>query len=120
MSCWPEFELRGGIEINQTRGIYGNEIKEVMVCPYPFYSFSINSNGTVSPCFIDWSRKLLVGDIIKQSVKEVWDSQEMKHLQKLFLKMERKNHPVCKDCGQLTHAHCDNIDEFAKELLERI
>lgn len=119
MSCWPEFELRGGVQVNHERGIFGDGIKEVMVCPYPFYSFSINSSGTVSSCFIDWSRKLILGDVIKQSVKEVWNGKELRNLQILFLKMERKSHPVCKNCGQLTHAHCDNIDKFAQELLNK-
>ena len=45
MACWPNFELRGGVEVNNEVGIYGQEISEVDACPYPFYSFSINSDG---------------------------------------------------------------------------
>ena len=60
MSCWPEFELRDGVSVNQDRGIYGQPIQEVSVCSYPFYSFSINPEGTASLCFLDWGRKLLI------------------------------------------------------------
>ncbi len=118
MSCWPEFELNG-VEVNKDVGIYQQEIKEVLVCPYVFYSFSINSNGTASACYLDWARKLLIGDVNKQSVKEIWNGSELKELQRMFLKKERKTHYICKDCGQLTHGMPDNIDEYSGELLKK-
>ncbi|KLI19242.1 radical SAM protein [Brachyspira hyodysenteriae] len=119
MSCWPEFEL-DGISVNMERGIYGQEIKEVMVCPYVFYSMSINSTGIASACYLDWERKLIIGDVNKESVKTIWNSNEMNNLRKLFLKKERKSHPICKNCGQLTHGMPDNIDDYADELLKRM
>ncbi|ACN85129.1 radical SAM protein [Brachyspira hyodysenteriae] len=119
MSCWPEFEL-DGISVNMERGIYGQEIKEVMVCPYVFYSMSINSTGIASACYLDWERKLIIGDVNKESVKTIWNSNEMNNLRKLFLKKERKSHPICKNCGQLTHGMPDNIDDYADELLNKI
>lgn len=119
MSCWPEFEL-DGISVNMERGIYGQEIKEVMVCPYVFYSMSINSTGIASACYLDWERKLIIGDINKESVKTIWNGKEMNDLRKLFLRKERKFHPICKNCGQLTHGMPDNIDDYADELLNKI
>ncbi len=119
MSCWPEFELNG-IEVNSKYGIYGQKIQEVMVCPYVFYSFSINSDGITSLCFLDWSRKLIIGDVKNQCVKDIWESKKMQEFKKMFLRMERKSHPICKDCGQMTHGSPDNIDEFASILLERL
>lgn len=118
MSCWPEFEL-DGINVNMERGIYGQEIKEVMVCPYVFYSMSINSSGIASACYLDWERKLIIGDANKEKVKDIWNSKEMNDLRKLFLRKERKSHPICQNCGQLTHGMPDNIDDYAEELLKR-
>ena len=119
MSCWPEFEL-DNVNVNMDRGIYGQNIKEVMVCPYVFYSMSINSSGMASACYLDWERKLIIGDLNKGSVKDIWNGKPMNDLRKLFLMKERKNHPICKDCGQLTHGMPDNIDDYADELLGRI
>ena len=118
MSCWPEFEL-DGINVNMERGIYGQEIKEVIVCPYVFYSMSINSTGIASACYLDWERKLIIGDSNKETVKDIWNSKEMNDLRKLFLRKERKSHPICKDCGQLTHGMPDNIDDYAEALLKK-
>jgi radical SAM protein with 4Fe4S-binding SPASM domain len=121
MSCWPEFDLANyGLQANSEFGIYGQQIKEVSACSYVFYSFSINSDGTCSTCFLDWSRKLLIGDVRQESVKNVWLGKKMQAYQKMFLRGERKKHPVCKDCGQMSHGMPDNIDPYAKELLGRL
>jgi len=118
MSCWPEFELRG-VEANQKFSIYGQPIKEVQVCPYVFYSFSINSDGSASACFLDWSRKLIIGDAKNESVKDIWNGKKLLNYQKMFLMKKRKEHPICCDCGQMTHGMPDNIDEYATELITR-
>jgi MoaA/NifB/PqqE/SkfB family radical SAM enzyme len=119
MSCWPEFELNG-VDINQEVGIYGQQIKEVLVCPYVFYSFSINSDGSASTCFLDWARKLSIGDVKRQSVKEIWDGDALFEYQKAFLSMKRKGLDVCANCGQLSHGMPDNLDPYAAELLEKL
>lgn len=120
MSCWPNFELRDGLEVNQEVALYGQEIKEVNVCPYVFYSFSINSDGKVSLCFLDWSRQLLIGNVNNESVKSIWLGEKLRNYQKMFLEGNRKSHPICKNCGQMSHGMPDNIDIFAKEILSRI
>lgn len=120
MSCWPNFELRDGLEVNQEEGIYGQEIKEVSVCPYVFYSFSINSDGKVSLCFLDWSRQLLIGNVNNESVKSIWLGEKLRSYQKMFLEGNRKSHPICKDCGQLSHGMPDDIDKFKEILLKKI
>ncbi len=119
MSCWPEFELKG-IKVNQEFGIYGQKIKEVQVCPYVFYSFSINSDGSASACFLDWSRKLIIGDAKSESVKDIWNGEKLLNYQKMFLKKKRKEHLICGNCGQITHGLPDDIDAYADTLLEKI
>lgn len=119
MSCWPEFELNG-VEINQEFGIYGQKINEVHICPYIFYSFSINSDGTASACFLDWSRKLIIGNANVESIRDIWKGDKLFDYQRMFLLMKRKKHPVCGQCGQLSHGLPDNIDPYADVLLERL
>lgn len=118
MDCWPTFEQKK-VKVNEKRGIYGQAIKEVLVCPYMFYSFAVNSDGTISLCFLDWHRKLVIGDAKIQSVKEVWQGDKMKEYQKLFLQGKRKTHPICAECGQLRQGQPDDIDQFAEELLKK-
>jgi len=119
MSCWPGFELKG-VEVNQGVGLYGQKIKEVQVCPYVFYSFSINSDGSASLCFLDWSRKLIIGDVKKESVKDIWNGEKLLNYQKMFLIKKRKEHPICSNCGQMSHGMPDDIDDYAEELLNKL
>jgi MoaA/NifB/PqqE/SkfB family radical SAM enzyme len=119
MDCWPTFEQKK-VTINESRGIYANEIKEVLVCPYVFYSFAINSDGTYSLCFLDWKRTLLLGNAKDTLVKKIWNGKQLKDYQKLFLRGERKSHSVCGECGQLRQGAPDDLDAFMEDLLRKI
>ncbi len=119
MSCWPNFELHD-VKVNEEVGIFGQSINEVQVCPYVFYSFSINSDGKVSLCFIDWSKKLIIGDVNTESVKSIWQGEKLRNYQKMFLRKDRKKHPICGNCGQMSHGNPDNIDAYAEELLAKL
>lgn len=119
MSCWPNFELRD-VKPNSEKGIYGQEISETNVCSYVFYSFAINSDGLISLCFLDWSRKLILGDCKIENLADIWNGKKMKNYQKMFLRGERKKHPICGNCGQMTHGNSDNIDQYANKILANI
>lgn len=118
MDCWPTFE-QTKVAVNEERGIYGGTIHEVMVCPYVFYSFAVNSDGTVSPCFLDWHRKLVVGDVRTENLVELWNGEKMDEYRTLFLRGARKSHPICGSCGQLRQGQPDDIDRFAPALLQK-
>jgi radical SAM protein with 4Fe4S-binding SPASM domain len=118
--CWPKFEMSDGIVPNTEVGIYGQEIKEVDVCPYIFYSLSINADGKASLCFLDWSRELIVGDIRTESFKEIWKGETLYNHRRMHLLKRRKDNPICAGCGQLSHCLPDDIDSFAEILLERL
>ena len=117
--CWPEFGVEERLGIDIKAGIYNNPITEVQVCPYIFYSLSVNSDGSVSLCFLDWSRKLPLGDVRRQSLREIWNGQALRRHRLAHLRGERKNDPVCAACGQLSHCLPDNIDSYATVLQER-
>ena len=118
MKCWNEFELKD-VQINDQVGIYGQAIKRIEVCPYIFYSMSVNSDGTVSACFVDWNRKLLIGDANRENIVSIWHGKALRDLQKLMLKKQRHLHQVCNSCGQMTHGMPDCIDEYSEQLLKK-
>ena len=121
LDCWPNFSFRGNLKSNKNLGIWGEEVeKELDVCPYPFYSISLNSNGTMSLCFLDWAHKLVVGDLNKESLKEIWNGKNLKNYRMMFLKGNRKEHDVCGKCGQMSHGSPDNIDSFKSDLLGKL
>lgn len=118
--CWPSFDVeeRTGIEI--TEGIYGNSIHDIETCPYIFYSMAVNTDGSVSLCFLDWARTLPIGDVRTESLKAIWNGEAMRRHRIAHLSGCRKDDPTCAACGQLSHCLPDNIDPYRWQLLERI
>ncbi len=118
--CWPEFDVEDRLGVQITRGIYNQPIGEVNTCPYIFYSISVNSDGSVSLCFLDWAHKLLIGDVREESLKEIWEGDALFQHQIDHLRGKRKASPVCGQCGQLSHCLPDNIDPYIGMLAERL
>lgn len=117
--CWPEFDVEKYTGVNITTGIYQQPVTPTDTCPYIFYSISVNADGLVSSCFLDWGRKLIVGDVSEKSLKAIWHSREMNALRRQHLEGRRHDNPVCSRCGQLTHCLPDNIDQHRQMLLPR-
>ena len=115
--CWPNFDV-GKVG---DKGIYNQPLKPApKVCPYIFYSTKINSDGTVSLCFLDWARKLILGDLKKERFKDIWNGDLLLNYRTFNLVGKRKHLAVCNNCQQLVYGAPDNIDVYAEELLRRI
>lgn len=118
--CWPEFDVEERTGFKITTGIYNQPISPTNTCPYIFYAMSVNADGLVSSCFLDWGRKLIVGDVREQSLGDVWNSDKFYTLRMDHLEGRRMQNPVCSQCGQLTHCLPDNIDPYAKDLAVKL
>ncbi len=117
--CWPDFDVEKYTGIHITQGIYQQPVTPTDTCPYIFYSISVNADGLVSSCFLDWGRKLIVGDVAAQSLRSIWHSDTMNALRRQHLEGRRGENSVCSKCGQLTHCLPDNIDQFRAMLLPK-
>ena len=72
----------------------------------------------MSLCFLDWQRKLLIGDLRKQTFRKIWEGVKLRNFRLMNLEMRRKKHKICGECGQLSHCMPDDIDVYSKELIE--
>ena len=118
--CWPTFDVEERTGMKITEGIYGNAIRDVSVCPYIFYSMAVNTDGTVSLCFLDWARTLTIGDVRTHSLKAIWTGETTYQYRVAHLQGRRKDNSTCAGCGQLSHCLPDNIDAYVDILLKRI
>ncbi|ATX78641.1 radical SAM additional 4Fe4S-binding SPASM domain-containing protein [Mariprofundus aestuarium] len=118
--CWPEFDVESFTGVTIKEGIYQQPVTPTDTCPYIFYSMSVNADGLVSSCFLDWGRKLLIGDANKQTLQEIWNSGALNALRRQHLEGRRCENGVCSQCGQLTHCLPDNIDAHRAELLPKL
>ena len=67
------------LDLNLGQRFDGKDLNKVKVCPQIFKSMQINSDGRVIPCCIDFKTANLIGDLNKESVKNIWNGQELIH-----------------------------------------
>ena len=119
---WPDFDLRqrAGVKVQALTGQYRQSLQEKDVCTYIFYAMAVNADGTVSACCPDWDQKLVIGDLRRDGLREIWNSPSLHRLRMQHLDGARRDHPLCKGCEHVTHAQVDNIDAFKGQLRERL
>ncbi len=83
------------------------------VCPYPFYVLVVHADLDVSVCCADWNKKALVGNLRRQTLAEVWRSQELRDFQKMHVENRRSENESCRNCTVL-FTHPDNLDGLSR------
>jgi radical SAM protein with 4Fe4S-binding SPASM domain len=70
---------------------------------YPCYSlwdsFTINSDGLVSACCMDWNRSLLLGDVRTQSIEQLWHEKQIREFRQYHIRGDFKKMPLCTKCN---------------------
>lgn len=73
----------------------------VRITPYCFHIFrqlNIYSDGTVTPCCEDVHGRYPLGNVKKEGIKKLWNSQKMKILRKKNFQRKREQINICKTC----------------------
>lgn len=117
---WSDWdELNQNFDIRKT-GMHGQKLQTVQVCPYSFYSLIINADGEVTVCCADWRRKFVVGDLKRQSLYEIWNSERLRTFWKDMLSGRKDQYEMCRKCLLPMYDCNDNIDSYAEQILRRI
>jgi len=114
-NCWYDLDVEN---VNKDVGIYGQPLDDIEICPYIFYSFLIQPDGKISLCFLDWNKKMIIGDTGKQSVKDAWTSELFNKIRIDMLEGKKNN--ICQKCSQLKAGMPVNLDPYKSELLKRM
>jgi MoaA/NifB/PqqE/SkfB family radical SAM enzyme len=105
---------------DNNKGLHGQIVQSIKVCPYIFYSFIINPDGQVTACCADWRRKLILGDASTASVIDIWNGEILRKFWIDMLKGNKDNYKMCSKCV-LPSVDCnDNIDNYANDILKKI
>lgn len=116
---WPGFDdeiIPKGGDV----ALYGGPVREQDVCPYIFYTTTVNSDGTVSLCVQDWARKLVVGDVRTQSFRDIWLGQLINQHRTAHLEGCRKDNETCAQCGVMSYSLYDDLDKDADAIRSRL
>lgn len=102
-------------------GMYDQKtVRYKKVCPFIFMYLHINHDGIVSPCTLDWPREVAIGDVNKNTSKEIWNGQTLKDLQIKMLLGKRDEINFCKDCSAPMVCCDENLDNHTEDLLKKI
>ena len=72
-------------------------------CHYPFYKLFVDYNGDVLFCANDWGKEIKVGNLVNQTLEDVWLGEKMYEIRKKLMIGQRDFSP-CNKCsvnGQL-------------------
>lgn len=67
-------------------------------CPEVFEKLSINWDGTVTACCSDSDNKMLIGDLKRQSLAEIWKSDVLNQYRDLLVDMRHDEIEFCSGC----------------------
>jgi radical SAM protein with 4Fe4S-binding SPASM domain len=79
-------------------GIKPDEKKEHLPCQDILTKMCIYSNGDVTVCCDDTEGKMVLGNVMKDKMKELWDSEAYKGLRLLLKNMKMDMFELCKNC----------------------
>lgn len=69
-------------------------------CLLPFNQLSIRANGKISLCSIDALCQRTMGDLTKNSIKDIWNSTEYNNIRRLLIQGRSSLFP-CQNCDML-------------------
>ncbi|KJU81327.1 radical SAM protein [Candidatus Magnetobacterium bavaricum] len=90
----------GLVDSNKYRAIHDNPIEHLPLdreCYYPFYMILIDLNGDVLLCPHDWSKKLVLGNVDRENIWEIWNNDILKKI-RLMLVNNNRNFSPCIKC----------------------
>lgn len=118
--AWPDFDITQSGYLYEDIGNYEQPLENRKVCPYLFYIMVVNADGTVSTCVGDWKHGQVVGDIQKNSLKEIWLGESQRHYQLSHLQGNKDCFELCRVCQVITHGCYDNIDTAAERIAKKL
>ncbi len=73
-------------------------------CNMPLFRLSIKSDGNVKPCCVGFGENINLGNIYKDKLSEIWNSQFMKDFQKMHIEKRAYENDTCKKCLKNSNA----------------
>lgn len=104
----PKVAMNRRTQLNQRR----------VTCPQPFYTLSVNFNGLVSVCCVDWTMATVVGNCQGQHIKDIWEGEVLRRFRLMHLKGNRSDCRACGTCQYIWGMSASSeLDDCALALL---
>lgn len=96
----------------------GNDVKDILICPQPFYMMQVNPDGNIVPC-CSMETPVVLGNAAEESLYDIWNGTENKVFLMNQLRFNKDIYSVCKKCQQYKYAvfEEDVLDSVADEII---
>lgn len=84
----------------------GNMVKDIKVCPQPFYMMQLNPDGNIVPCCA-METPVVLGNVSDESMVDIWHGKRNKDFLLNQLKFHKDIYSVCRKCQQYKYAVFD-------------
>ena len=76
------------------------------------------SNGDVPLCNVDYNNKFPTGNVMKNSIREIWQSKTISQRREWHLKNKKNNIKLCQNCNVWDEAAGEELisPEYGKEV----
>jgi len=103
--CWPEdinFNLVNGLSPDSSyfreAFPFANLIRQMTPCRMPFSFVYFTYGGKVTLCARDYNEEIIAGDIMKESLIDIWNGPEAESIRKKNLQREEMDISACNAC----------------------
>ncbi|MCL4468241.1 MAG: radical SAM protein [Deltaproteobacteria bacterium] len=69
-------------------------------CKNPWREMIVNYNGSIAFCCMDFNSTVIVGNIMEQTIEEIWRGEKMEKLRRLHLQGRYNEIPICSRCNE--------------------
>lgn len=119
VNVWSGITIK---EQNSNETMYGlkpsNNIGRY-ICPQMFYEIMVHSDGSVSPCCVDYHyKKENLGNVKTETLKNIWNSSRLQQVRRDMI-TGKCSYEICKQCTYPTEAATVNLSPYKNELIEK-
>lgn len=72
-------------------------------CRFLWRTLQIRYNGDAVPCCLDYEHELVLGNVKKETLLDIWHGDKINHLRRLHKEGRFDEIPLCKSCNRNTH-----------------
>jgi len=73
----------------------------VRICDLLFHKMYILYNGDAVLCCMDWRRTVVMGNVQRQSIKEIWQGEKYQAYRRAHIEGRGKQMKLCNDCSYI-------------------
>ena len=89
-----------------------DQYKSKVPCSLPFNYLWVLNDGKVTACCRDYHESLVVGHVEKNTLLEIWNSEEIKKIRKAHSSGDLSDYQVCKNCKRLNKGISGFVDAY--------